>query len=273
MPEVMDRTVDIGDGVKLHYRETGSGRPVLFVHGVWGSARFFAPQLDWFGERYRAIAFDLRGHGLSTMAPAGHTVPRYAQDLRAFLAALDLEDVVVVGWSMGSFVLWDYYSQFGAERITGSVVVDQSATDFRFDDFPLGLITFDMLRDWMAQMQTDRDGLVRGIIPLMFRKPLSNADFQWVFEEMTRAPEVVAAAILFDQSVRDYRPVVEGFPIPTLVCFGADETLQSVAAARQLTASMARAELVVFEESGHCPFLEEPARFNEAVDRFIRGFG
>lgn len=273
MAGVISHTLDIGGGVALHYREKGRGRPVLFVHSVWGSARFFEGQVERFGEDYRAIALDLRGHGRSTMTPAGHTVPGYARDLRAILERLDLEDVVVVGWSMGSFVLWDYYSQFGAARIKGAVVVDQSATDFRFDDFPLGMITFDLLRGWMIQVQDDRDALVREIIPLMFAGALSKADFAWIFEEMTRAPEAVAGAILFDQSLRDYRAVIEGFPIPTLVCFGADETLQSVEAGRQIEAAMQHARLEIFEHSGHCPFLEEPDRFNEAVERFVRGLG
>ena len=81
---------------------------------------------------------------------------------------------------------------------------------------------------------------------------------------------IIAGTILFDQSVRDYRPVIDGFPIPTLICFGADESLQSLEAARWMQGAMKHARLEVFEESRHCPNLEEPDRFNEVVEAFIR---
>lgn len=264
-------TMDISNGVQLYYEEKGSGQPVLFLHGIWASCRFFNKQLPWFGERYRAIAVDMRGHGRSSMTLYGQTVPTYASDLRAFIKALSLKDVIIVGWSMGSFVLWNYYELFGDENIKAAVVIDQSPTDFRYDDFPIGLITLETLFDWFFQTQTNRNELIKGMVPMMFKHPLSDEDFQWMFDEMTRAPELIAAAILFDQGVRDYRPVIKGFPIPTLICFGADEKLQKVEAGQWIEKAMVNARLEVFEESCHCPFFEEPERFNEVVNAFIRG--
>lgn len=274
MPETASgmtrNTVDIGNGVQIYYEEKGSGQPVLFVHGLWGTCRYFYHQLGWFGERYRAIALDLRGHGRSSMTLSGQTVPTYAKDLLTFMDTLGLQDVVLVGWSMGSFVIWDYYQQFGAENIKGMVDIDQAPTDFKFDDFPVGLITFDMLRQWVAETQTNRNELAKDIVRMWFKNPLSDEEFEWMYHETTRAPEVVAGTILFDQSVRDYRPVIEGFSIPTLICFGADETLQSLEAARWMEGVMKQAKLEVFEQSRHCPMLEEPERFNKVVDAFIR---
>ena len=263
-------TVDIGNGVQIYYEEKGSGQPVVFIHGLWGSCRYFYRQVQWFGERYRAIAIDLRGHGRSSMTLSGQTVPIYAQDLRSFILTLALRDVVLVGWSMGCFVIWDCFKQFGAEHIKAMVDIDQAPTDFKFDDFPVGLITFDMLCRWVAETQTNRNELAKEIVRMWFKNPLSEEDFEWMYHESTRPPEVVVGTILFDQSVRDYRPVIEGFPIPTLICFGADESLQSLEAARWMEKVMKHARLEVFEESRHCPMLEEPERFNEVVDAFIR---
>lgn len=263
-------TVDIGNGIQLYYEEKGSGQPVIFVHGLWASCRFFKKQIPWFGERYRAIALDMRGHGRSSMTLYGQTVPTYASDLRAFIKALGLKDVIVVGWSMGSFVLWNYYELFGDENIRAAVDVDESPTDFRSDDFPIGFITFEEIYEWFFQVQTNRNELMKGIVSMMFKHPLSDDDFQWMYDEMTRAPELVAAAIFFDQSVRDYRNVIKGFPIPTLLCFGADERLQKLEAAQWIEKAMVNARLEVFKESGHCPFFEEPERFNNLVNAFIQ---
>jgi pimeloyl-ACP methyl ester carboxylesterase len=268
--DMTTNTVDIGNGVQLYYEEKGSGQPVLFVHGIWASCRFFKKQIPWFGENYRAIALDLRGHGRSSMTLYGQTVPTYASDLRAFIDCLGLKDVIIVGWSMGAFILWQYYELFGEENIKAAVIIDQSPTDFRYDDFPLGMITFEELFEWFYQTQTNRNELIRGIVPMMFKNTLPEEDFQWMFDEMTRAPELVAAAILFDQGVRDYRKVIQEFPIPSLICFGADETLQKVAAGQWIEKAMKNARLEVFDESCHCPFFEEPERFNNILDTFIR---
>lgn len=56
-------TVRVND-CDLHYEDAGEGRPVLFIHGLWGSGRFFHHQLSYFSQRYRTILLDLRGHGV-----------------------------------------------------------------------------------------------------------------------------------------------------------------------------------------------------------------
>lgn len=85
-----------------------------------------------------------------------------------------------------------------------------------------------------------------------------------MFEEMTRAPEAVAAATLADQTFRDYRPVLSDIRIPTLVCRGA-KSPQPESGARMLLEANKAATLRTFEYSAHCPFLEEPDLFNAAL--------
>jgi pimeloyl-ACP methyl ester carboxylesterase len=89
-------------------------------------------------------------------------------------------------------------------------------------------------------------------------------------EEIMRPQCSVASAIIFDQTVQDYRPVLPSVTCPVLVLTGADEKLVPIAAAEEVASRTRDARLVVFGESGHCPFLEEPDRFNEVVDGWIR---
>ncbi len=86
-------------------------------------------------------------------------------------------------------------------------------------------------------------------------------------------PESIASAIIFNEAVRDYRPVLESVTVPTLLCFGRDEKLVAVAAGEHLQENMPDARLMVFEDSGHCSFLEEPHHFNQKVDLFIQSLG
>ncbi|MFW6385153.1 MAG: alpha/beta fold hydrolase, partial [Halodesulfurarchaeum sp.] len=114
------------------------------------SLKFFEPQLTGLSDTYRTIALDFRGHGRSEKTDVGHTVAQYARDLHAFIEHQDLEDVVLVGWSMGAFVSWDYVDQFGTEGILGLVDVDIEASRFQRDDYDYGLTDLDGLIDTLA---------------------------------------------------------------------------------------------------------------------------
>jgi pimeloyl-ACP methyl ester carboxylesterase len=85
---------------------------------------------------------------------------------------------------------------------------------------------------------------------------------------MCKVPPAVASAVLLDQTLVDHRESLSELKVDTLVCFGRDAKLLSVAAGEDVAARIPGARLQVFEDSSHCPFLEEPAAFNAAVSAF-----
>ena len=257
------------NGTQLYYEDKGQGQPVLFIHGLWCSCRFFDKQLDYFARRYRTLILDLRGHGRSAPIHSGYTMANYARDVHEFMHRLELTETVLVGWSMGSFVIWEYFKQFGAENIKATVFVDQSASDFKWPDWPLGAFDFTGLCHWMANVQTNRAETMREFVNLFFKGEPTAADLRWLLDEMTRIPASIAGAVLFAQSVEDYRAVLPTVNVPALICFGRHDKFFPVAAGEYLKQNLPQAQMVVFEQSGHCPFLEEPERFNREVDRFL----
>lgn len=260
-------TVDVGNGVQLYYEESGSGPVLLLVHGMWGSCRFFHKQLAGLSAKFRVIALDLRGHGRSSMTLHGQTVPCYARDVHAFVEKLKLREFMAVGWSMGAFVWWDYYRQFGSAGVRAHVVIDQPPSDWQSPRIPNALLSFEVLRGWHERILSDKNKLMREVIPMMFASTPEPADMQWMFDEMTRAPEVIAAAIMFDQSTRDYQDQLAAYPIPTLVC-GGGRSAQPRAGLELITELVPNSRLLIFEENGHCLFLENAARFNLEIERF-----
>lgn len=266
MPEVT-----LQNGITLAYDEAGrpEDSPVLLIHGVSMSRRYFHQQLGPLAARNRVIAVDLRGHGASEKATSGHTVPQYARDLDAFLRALELPPLAMLGWSMGAFVAFDYIKQFGTGGITGLVVVDEAASDFRWDDFPHGFVDLPTLHSFMTDVQDDHLAFLGHLVDAMFHQPPMEADREWMIAECARLPVGALSAILFDQSVQDYRDVVSRIDIPTLICWGRHDALLPVSGASHLREAIPGARLELFERSGHCPFLEEADRFNEAVGGFL----
>lgn len=257
------------NGADLYYEDRGEGTPILFLHGVMASHRFFEPQLAELSSTYRTVAVDFRGHGRSEKTELGHTVAQYARDVRALVDRLELEDVVVIGWSMGALVSWEYVDRFDTAGVRALVDVDMEASRFRWDDYEHGLVDLDGLRDTLALAQQDRTSLVDRVTEQVFKDPPTDETRALQFDELSRTPAPIKSAILFDALTRDYRDVLPEIDVPMLVCAGADEKRGSVAAVRHVADLVPDAEFALFEESGHCPTLEEPDRFNRVVARFV----
>lgn len=255
---------------ELYYEESGEGQPIVFLHGMLASLRFFEPQLTGLSDEYRPVAIDFRGHGRSEKTDVGHTVGQYARDIHAFLERQDLDDVVLVGWSMGAFVTWDYVDQFGTDRIRGLVDVDMEASRFQWEDYDHGLTDLKGLMDTLALVQKDRTAIIDRLTEVVVSDPTPETR-RLQIDGITRTPAPVRSAIMFDTLTRDYRSILPNVDVPQLVCAGADEetTRGTVASVRHVTDLVPDAEFELFQDSGHVPCLEEPERFNRVLSEFV----
>ena len=159
------------NGVALHVRDRGEGTPIVFLHGVMCSGRLFGEQLDGLSTAYRVVAPDFRGHGESDKPLSGHTVPNYARDLRGMLEAIGVHRPVLVGWSMGAMVAYEFLRELGEDSVAGLVIVDQPPADFAWGGgYQFGLFTPEGILHAVEGIQTDLPGLARGWAELMLAK-------------------------------------------------------------------------------------------------------
>jgi non-heme chloroperoxidase len=212
----------------------------------------------------------LRGHGRSEKVLHGHTVPGYARDLRAILAGLGVHRPVLVGWSMGAMVAYEFIRLFGPGSVAGLVVVDQPPSDFAWDGYEFGVFTLEELRETIEQLQVDQRAVAAEFAALMLHRPDEDT-IAWMTAEILRVPPVIASTILADQTLRDYRQLLPELGVPALVAFGEDDKLTSPRAGEYLAQRIPGARLVTFAESSHCPFWEESGAFNRAVTEFAAG--
>lgn len=253
----------------LYYEAHGDGSPIVFLHGAFAGIRYFEPQLLGLAEDYHTVAFDFRGHGRSEKTELGHTLPQHARDFRAVLERLDLADVVVVGWSMGALVSWEYVNQFGTERIRALVDVDMEPSPLRRDGYEFGTYDVEGMRETLIEVQTNPLDLTERSIRALLKHEPSRELRNMMFDENTRTPPPTRGAMWLEL-MRDYRDVLRSIDVPTLVCAGADEKWRSVASVEHAAELIPGAEFELFEESGHCLTVEEPDRFNRVLDRFIK---
>jgi pimeloyl-ACP methyl ester carboxylesterase len=266
MPEVT-----IAENVTLAYDERGDreATPLVLVHGVSMSRRYFHRQMEPLSERYRVIALDLRAHGDSSKAQAGHTIPHYARDLHRFMTALKLQKPALLGWSMGAFVIHDYVKQFGTGGLSCLIVSGEAATDFKWDGFPHGMVDLPTLHSFMSDIQEDHEAFIRHLVPAMFHQEQDPGDIEWMVRECLKLPIGPLGAILFDQCVQDYRETVKSIDTPALILWGRHDAILPASGADDLKQRIPHAEVVMFEDSGHCPFLEETDKFNGVVNEFM----
>jgi non-heme chloroperoxidase len=261
---------ELSDGVKLAYVEMGRGTPLVLIHGWSSSIDWWRFNVEELARDFRVIAIDLRGHGDSEKVPTGHTIEQYARDVRELVAGLQAEDGLMVGWSMGCMVLWNYVMQFGRDQARAMIFVGQSARDLKTPEFDLALMTHDDLHEWMLAVQTDRPAFLAQLMRDTCKHVPSEAFLNWMSEDYQRCPAHIAAVALYHQTTVDSLPAFPLIDFPTQVHFGTDPKMYELAQGEYLAREIPGTELVVFEESGHVPMIEEPEKFNETVKAFAR---
>jgi pimeloyl-ACP methyl ester carboxylesterase len=260
--------------VELRYVDEGSGRPVVLIPGWMASVEFFRHQLQHLARRRRVLAYDPRSQGQSERPGAGNTFTQRGRDLDAFLTTLDLRDVVLVGWSYGSYDAYAYLRDFGTDRVAGLVVVDQpprswapaedtvswSASPLRTD----GLLT------WQRAALDDRERWWTAMLSTMLRRtpaePADAADLSWMAQVGMTMPAEAAALIVMDATTSDFTATAErvGRELPTLVYASSS----ALAAARDwLREHVPTAEIA--ETPTHLGFYLDPDGFNARLEAFL----
>ncbi|MQY03720.1 alpha/beta fold hydrolase [Actinomadura macrotermitis] len=263
--------VEASDGTRLHYRETGSGTPLVMIHGWTFSGRFFDRNAAALAEHARVVTIDLRGHGDSGKPRHGYRVSRLAKDLWDLMEALDLRDATLLGWSLGCPVVWSYLELFGAHRTGRAVFVEQTprqyyAVDWKyahaacFDDAALAALQVQQSADPYGQDEQQLQTIM-DTEPDEARKKLFLA-------EMAKCPPRVRNAVMAAHTREDWRDVLPTFDLPVLVLVARQDRVFDWRGPAWAGEHVPDAETVFFEKSGHALFLDEPEKFDHVVARF-----
>ena len=143
------------DGTQIYYKDCGAGKPVLFSHGWPLDGDMWDSQLNYLAERgFRAIAFDRRGFGRSDQPWNGYDYDTFASDINDLITTLDLQEVTLVGFSMGGGDVTRYINNYGSARVAGLALLGAVTPIFgKSDTFPQGVdqSVFDGIRDGLRK--------------------------------------------------------------------------------------------------------------------------
>lgn len=218
--------------IELHYEDHGSGSPVVLVHGYPLDAGSWEKQTTaLLAAGHRVIAYDRRGFGQSSRPAVGYDYDTFAADLDALLGHLDLHDVTLVGFSMGTGEVTRYLGRYGSERVARAVLLAPVPPFLLLtDDNPEGLprALFD---GFAAAAAADRPAFMTGFLQAFYNYDVtagtlvSDERFRASWNTATSASAIAAVACI-PTWLTDFRDDLPAIDVPVLVVQGdADRVL------------------------------------------------
>ena len=239
--------------------------PLVFLHGIGGAARAWRTQFDAFGDRYRALAWDMPGYGGS--APlTSVSIATLAEALQAFLDQVGAKQPVLVGHSIGGMIVqqWLVNHALAAK----AVVLAQTSPAFGKSD-----------GDWQKSFiearlgPLDRGETMTSLAPSLVKELVGDdpdpAGMQVARACMASVPEASYRACMLALLGFDLRQALKDIRVPTLVLSGAKDKNAPAPMMAKMASFIPKASYVEFEGAGHLVNLERPKAFNVALDQFL----
>lgn len=254
------------NGISLAYHDQGQGLPIVFLHAFPLNRRMWAQQEAALSIQSRIITIDLRGHGESD-APLWHyTLDQAADDVRALLDNLSIQQAVLVGLSMGGYILFAFYRKY-AERVKGLILADTRPQA----DTPEGKEG----RFQMAQIAYQKGP--GAIADLMIPKLLSPATIQTrpeivqTVRAMIESNQIsgIAGDLMAMAERPDSVPLLKQIACPTQIIVGELDRATPPSDAKLMAEQIPASRLATIPEAAHLSNLEQPESFNQIVGSFV----
>lgn len=258
------------DGVRLRVCDRGAGeRTIVLVHGWKGSHRLWDKAIHRLAPEFRVVAFDNRGMGESDKPRCAYDFAELSGDLGFVLRELDLDDVTLVGWSMGCSISLEYLARDGA-RVARLALVNGPVKLTRAPDFEWTM-TEATLRGYLDDLAAGWPRSEREFVAGTLGPNGTEEDLDLLYRVGIQTPLDVAIAVVEQQAQLDHRPLLPRLELPVLALYGRLDPYYPVGLADYIAAGVRHGSRVIFERSGHAPHIEETAAFCRVVGDFARG--
>jgi pimeloyl-ACP methyl ester carboxylesterase len=266
-------------GYRRAYRMAGSGPALLLLHGIGDSSQAWLPVLAQLARSYTVIAPDLLGHGASDKPRADYSIAAYANGMRDLLGVLDVDQVTVVGHSLGGGVAMQFAYQF-PERTERLVLVGAGGVGRELNPL-LRLVSAPLADQLLAVFRLPGAQLQSRLVAELLRRLDTDVGLDSV--DLLRVVHALPDARSRSAFIRTLRGVVDwrgqvvtmldrcylAAGMPTLLIWGRRDAVVPVDHAYRACEAMPGSQLVVFEDAGHFPFRTDPQRFVRVLTDFV----
>jgi len=268
------------DKENIHLYETGEGEPVVFLHG-WGTTHdLLEPVMTAIAPKYRAIAWDARGHGTHPYrleSPA--TVEHLVDDLNELLDHHRLDSARLFGHSMGGAIVWAYLRKYGTARVKQTVIVDMTPKLSTDKDWPYGVyFNFppEKQQSLLSEMQAD---IAEAVLRLLAygHNPKTRALYEAndpsvdAYRQILRGFNPVGLISIWQDLIcYDFRDFLSRLSVPTLLIYGGASQFYGQPLAEWMLKTLPHAELMFVPDGDHGPHVQYPI---EVAGRILKFFG
>jgi pimeloyl-ACP methyl ester carboxylesterase len=265
-----------GEAIKLHYADQGQGAAVVLIHGWPLSHEAWTYQLGELPKHgLRVIAYTRRGFGNSSKPFDGYTYDTLADDLKAVLDTLDLQNVTLVGHSMGGGEIARYMSRHGGARVA-KVVFVSSVTPYLLQtaDNPDGVekSTFDDIQENLAKDRFDflqtfgKQFYGEGVLS----KPVSQAVLDWTFSLGSLGAHEATVACGHAFAETDFRQDLGSIQVPALIIHGsADKTVPIKNSGDRMSQYLPHGTFITYDGAPHGLFITDKDKLNQDLIDFV----
>lgn len=244
--------------VGINYVDYGHGQPIVLIHGWPLSHKAWEKQIAALVEGgYRVIAYDRRGFGQSDAPWEGYDYDALASDLHALITHLDLQQVNLVGFSMGGGEVIRYLTRYGTDNINKIALVASIIPLVKQkDDNPAGVPEAG-LQDILSALKTDRVKFLSNFHPAFYNyrgdgKPVSEQQLKYDFSISSHAAAHATIGAAKAWMDTDFRSECKHVTIPALIIHGkADETVPIATSAEQAAELLPNSQLIVYDDAPH----------------------
>lgn len=265
--------------IELHYTDRGTGAPVLLIHGFpLDGSSWEAQEAALLDAGYRVITYDRRGFGQSSQPSVGYDYDTFAADLNTVLETLDLRDVTLVGFSMGTGEVARYLSTYGSARIAKAAFLASLEPYLAItDDNPEGAAPPAFFQGVADTVRADRYAYFTGFYQDFFNldetlgSRISEEAVRHAWDLASRSGAVASAAAPLTWPT-DFRADIAAVDVPALILHGtADRILPVDATGRRFAQALPGARYVEVEGAPHGLLTTHAAEVNEALLSFLAG--
>ena len=265
------------DGTILYYEDYGEGEPILLLHGFCCSSQVFKRNIEGLSKNNRLVLLDLRGHGASSKTLEGVTISRMADDVKDLIEYLRLEDVTLLGWSMGgqvALMYWRKYAGYGYVRRMG--ILDSTLypfSDGEWNQHGNRNYNMDKANERLIDMLDDHEADARAMVEGMVTEGTGEEDKDWIRKEIMKTPPYIAYSAYSDFLGRDFTEYIPAVTVPMLF-IGSTSPAVKGELAMDYYVSKCRTlyELVKIGNCGHFFFYFHAQRFNKIVLDFMKKY-
>lgn len=274
----MNDQIALIDSTKVRYRDSGgTGPAVLMTHGIGESLEFWHRQFESLGQSLRLIAWDMPGHGLSDESPAATSLEGQAQVAWKLLDQLGVDDVHLVGNSLGAAMSIRMASQEPV-RVASMFLANSSALGPEvFGAFKL--MTLPLLGELMTR--PGPVAVAQQIKAIVYRSDSISPEVKTAIERNVHRPGGARHFLVLLRRMTSLRgqrshvwmqshTILQRLQMPILIVHGERDSVLPEKHSRAAHSKASGSELVIIRDCGHTPQLEQPKVFNELLMRLIQ---